>query len=126
VVLIQKKICPGESRGFCCFTGVFEGCFGKTWCLVVVNCGDDRGGLLVRAWCFAVTILESKNTPGFLDLFLGWRWIWGGGDWRALVEGDLPLAVDVRPDGGAPGLACWFSGGIESCGFVGCEDHVGG
>jgi hypothetical protein len=48
------------------------------------------------------------------------------GDRGALVEGDLPASVDVCPKGAAPGLACWFAVCVSSCGFVGCEDGVGG
>jgi hypothetical protein len=52
-----KKCGAPEScllRGFCCFMGIFEGCFGKCGCLrvvfcgeVVVNCVVKHGGLMV-------------------------------------------------------------------------------
>jgi hypothetical protein len=53
-VFAEKKWSPGETRGFTVFTGVFEGCFGKTGCQemvfcgeVVVNCVVKRGELMV-------------------------------------------------------------------------------
>jgi hypothetical protein len=42
------------------------------------------------------------------------------------MEGYLPLAVDVRPDGATVRLAEGFSFGVESGGSVGCEDDGGG
>jgi hypothetical protein len=42
------------------------------------------------------------------------------------MEGDLPASVDVSPKGAAPGLACWFAVCVSACGFVDCEDGVGG
>jgi hypothetical protein len=53
----EKSLAPERAvllRGFCCFMGIFEGCFGKSECLrvvfcgeVVVNCVVNRGGLMV-------------------------------------------------------------------------------
>ena len=56
LLFAEKKWSPGAScfaPGLCCFTGVFEGCFGKSGCKsvvfcgeVVVNCVVERGGLM--------------------------------------------------------------------------------
>jgi hypothetical protein len=40
-----KKIALVRARAFCCFAGVFEGGFEKCGVLVMVFCGDDRGGV---------------------------------------------------------------------------------
>jgi hypothetical protein len=52
--LFLEKMRPWREPGFCCFAGVFEGCFGKSACRtwrfcgeIVVKCVVKRGELMV-------------------------------------------------------------------------------
>jgi hypothetical protein len=45
IEFLQKIFAPVRAGAFCCFAGVFEGCFGKVWCFGGGFCGDERGGL---------------------------------------------------------------------------------
>jgi hypothetical protein len=43
VVFFRKNFFVVRSQDFCVFAGLFEGCFGKKWCV-------QHGFLLVRTW----------------------------------------------------------------------------
>jgi hypothetical protein len=82
-------------------------------------CVVNRGEFVVSCGGFCGGFAGAKNTPTFLALFLGW-------DGSALVEGDLPSAVEEGPEGAAKGLAGDLAGGVSTGDFVGGEDGGGG
>jgi hypothetical protein len=59
----KKNVKPRSSRGFCIFTGVFEGCFGKSALLAVVFRWCNRGGMRGKRGRKTVAPASLKNAP---------------------------------------------------------------